>query len=500
MVTSYVYRHTDQTLQPRRAVFDPFVLAGLRPNDALVGLPPLPDTPRHQSTASSASQGVVTAFFNRTMRNESVHPKSSHSRTGSRDRLIDVERWAVPPTATTTISRSNSQKNLSSPTKYPVLSTRQSSTAVPRQPTQIRQSPTKTASTRPSPTRSVNRDTISHSHAPSTRSVHRSRSLRNSSPPLVASASFQLPTSTSDASLIGDCSFAGAPSSSNGDDSIDLGIRDVRPALPAPSQLGYQRGEVEEGSTTPTKALVGVQGKEHSTVSRGSRSTLKPSRPMQNLNESNLLPSSPAKFADLLTSTNALARTEPPWSGSESTTTARAGITATSRATPARESPARRQDHAKNPTVSPNKRSTVAPRIPRQSPSTATMSSVKSKRTFPASSSGNSLASVGEEAGHLTNPDMSTLLPVSSAERVRHLLRDDGMILRETMFDEPSFRSPVKAVRATPSYNDMETKSIPDAGDVTFDVRDLMAKMNKPKRASGTEESFVDLLHGDGDL
>lgn len=74
------------------------------------------------------------------------------------------------------------------------------------------------------------------------------------------------------------------------------------------------------------------------------------------------------------------------------------------------------------------------------------------------------------------------------------------MILRETMFDEPSFRSPVKAVRATPSYNDMETKSIPDAGDVTFDVRDLMAKMNKPKRASGTEEGFVDLLHGDGDL
>ena len=36
--------------------------------------------------------------------------------------------------------------------------------------------------------------------------------------------------------------------------------------------------------------------------------------------------------------------------------------------------------------------------------------------------------------------------------------------------------------------------------DVTMDVKDLMARMTKPKRASGTEESFIDLLHGEHEV
>jgi hypothetical protein len=37
-------------------------------------------------------------------------------------------------------------------------------------------------------------------------------------------------------------------------------------------------------------------------------------------------------------------------------------------------------------------------------------------------------------------------------------------------------------------------------GDVTLDVGEMMARMSKPKRPSGTEESFIDLLHGDHNL
>jgi hypothetical protein len=36
-----------------------------------------------------------------------------------------------------------------------------------------------------------------------------------------------------------------------------------------------------------------------------------------------------------------------------------------------------------------------------------------------------------------------------------------------------------------------------DEGDMTLDIGAIMAKIGKPKRMSGTEESFVDLLHGD---
>lgn len=108
------------------------------------------------------------------------------------------------------------------------------------------------------------------------------------------------------------------------------------------------------------------------------------------------------------------------------------------------------------------------------------------KRTFPSSSSGNSLASVGEEKHIL---DQSTLLPTSPI-KIQDLLKD--MITNESFFEEPSMFLPLPpaSVRKTP-------RRPVHAADVTMDLQTLMSKVKRPKRASGTEESFVDLLHGE---
>ncbi len=139
----------------------------------------------------------------------------------------------------------------------------------------------------------------------------------------------------------------------------------------------------------------------------------------------------------------------------------------------------------------------------RHTPSPKIVTTIKSKRTFPASS-GSSLASVGEELDHRPNFDISTLLPVSP-DKIRHLLRDEEMITREILQEAPSFLlpakpSPAKTARNTPSSSRTVKKAFADVGDVTMGVKDLMAKMNKPKRASGTEESFADLLQGEKGL
>ena len=87
----------------------------------------------------------------------------------------------------------------------------------------------------------------------------------------------------------------------------------------------------------------------------------------------------------------------------------------------------------------------------------------------------------------------------SSPEKTRHL-HDKDLISKMTMFNRPDGRksekiSPVKTSQPMPSSGRTITQSM-HAADVTFDVCDLMAKINKPKRVSGTEESFADLLHG----
>lgn len=144
--------------------------------------------------------------------------------------------------------------------------------------------------------------------------------------------------------------------------------------------------------------------------------------------------------------------------------------------------------------------------------------SIRSKRTFPASSSAQSLASVGEEGqgGHvdIDAGDMSTLLP-TSPDKLRHLLRNEEMLQNETMtFDGPSMLATISGLPDRMPYRSIDSifgntaptprqiaqrqspqKARPAAsGDATIDLNDLMGKVTKVKRPSGTEESFVDLL------
>ena len=92
--------------------------------------------------------------------------------------------------------------------------------------------------------------------------------------------------------------------------------------------------------------------------------------------------------------------------------------------------------------------------------------------------------------------DVSTLLP-SSPARTAHLLSDKHQLLRESLpssdsGDESFFLPPMPSTaRKTPRKPN--TKA-----DMTMDIGDLMAKMAKPKRPSGTEESFEDLLNAPG--
>ena len=94
------------------------------------------------------------------------------------------------------------------------------------------------------------------------------------------------------------------------------------------------------------------------------------------------------------------------------------------------------------------------------------------------------------------------------------------MISDETMLEEKSFllplppptarkpRSPMKRLingdpdlallsptRGGPSPRKGTQPNTP--GDITLDIGDMMARVARPKRASGTEESFEDLLHAD---
>ncbi|WVQ94254.1 hypothetical protein IAU59_001333 [Kwoniella sp. CBS 9459] len=307
------------------------------------------------------------------------------------------------------------------------------------------------------------------------------------------SASFNLPTYLADASLIADCSLMGGSTSGISDDSFDMAVNRLRPeavsAAAKTEDLGSSGCSSSNGSDTSTEAC----------------STLRPPR-TERLDQSTLLPRSPAKSAHLLASTNAINNVQPPWSGDESSAISIASISSSAG------------------TISPEKASSSFPKSQtmRGFPTSesahstiATMDPSKTKRTFPSSSSGQSLASVGEEPEYPAEAEMSTLLPVSPV-KTAHLLTDAELITRETLAGEASFRLPLPT-RATPfktftmSHRSPKKATSPlksvlplhmntemkDDGDVTMDVKDLMAKVGKPKRASGTEESFVDLLHDD---
>jgi hypothetical protein len=146
------------------------------------------------------------------------------------------------------------------------------------------------------------------------------------------------------------------------------------------------------------------------------------------------------------------------------------------------------------PYPTPSSRPARSPTKPTStSTSTASPSPSKTKRTFPASSSHIMLSRLGEEAAL----DVSTLYP-RTPTRMAYLLDDRHQLLRTSL---PSSESEGDSVLFAPSPPVPSRKTprkatpVKDA-DMTMDVAQMMARMGKPKRPSGTEESFVDLMHG----
>lgn len=338
-------------------------------------------------------------------------------------------------------------------------------------------------------------------------------------------------------SMIGDTSMLSMGVS---DHSLDFGIEAIRPQATVrpphrtfPEFASPHKAREPAGSRSPTK--LAFQQEDAPALVPG-------------LDHSTLLPSSPSKHEHLLTSDHAIARVEPPWASST------IKPFSTSPTKPPSTSPTKRTAR------SPEKRSIVddifaipvhLPVLPtRHSPTksnnvaTPRSGSVKARRVFPASSSAQSLTSVYEESPRpplsrhqgqsVDAGDMSALLPTSPL-KANQLLEDDQLLTRETMMEENSFvlpppppsvrrRSPEKARACVPSsssrtdlrFSEAASCIAPrvdptpraqgqatspakaDIGDTTLDVKDMMARMTKPKRPSGTEESFEDLLHADG--
>jgi len=79
-----------------------------------------------------------------------------------------------------------------------------------------------------------------------------------------------------------------------------------------------------------------------------------------------------------------------------------------------------------------------------------------------------------------------------------HLMGDEHQFMRQSLpmseGDSILFASPPPPImtRQTPRKQSSPSKD----ADMTLDINQMMARMTKPKRPSGTEESFEDLLHG----
>ncbi|WVQ72349.1 hypothetical protein IAR50_001900 [Cryptococcus sp. DSM 104548] len=278
---------------------------------------------------------------------------------------------------------------------------------------------------------------------------------RSPAPAPRLSASFRLPN-MGDLSLIGDCSLFGGGGMED-DSLLDFEMSRIRP---------QGSGTMDRSTSDPFSLSEARQG-----------SGLQV--PPAHLAQSTILPSSPAH---LLASTNALGRIDPPWEGNESTmTTASSDDSIDTLNAGSRPSSPTKGSSAKTHSL-PRSRG-----MPTSQSSSALYS--KSKRTFPASSSGKSLAAVGEEAEYRPELEKSTLLPFGNQEAA-HLLRDGDLLSRETLVEDKSYR-----LAAPPPKQVFTAKG--NLGDMTMDVKDLMANIGKPKRASGTEESFVDLLKAD---
>jgi hypothetical protein len=285
--------------------------------------------------------------------------------------------------------------------------------------------------------------------------------------------------------MIGNCRPPTSLGFGKDEDSFDFDIEQIRPLTNRKARLGRKEEDEarEEILTSPSKQMLAVPA-------------------MNRLNESTLLPSSPR--ADLLASTHAISRVAPPWAdlASASTSSSINIIDSAEKDVPV-------------PTL-------------RKSPRKALKSAPRTKRTFPASSSDKSLATVGEH-DFLQVPssalDQSTILPVSPAKQA-HLLGREHMLLNEdmsllandegnTFYLPPQVPAgpmepvpkisvpPVPTSSRTPRKRTSPLKTVQPRDEVwnqTLDLKELMANAKKPKRASGTEESFADLLNGDHEL
>lgn len=495
-------------------------------NDDLQYLPPLPETPRFERRMDSASGSSVRQSTSRIFQPTKI--VSSHSRTPSQTKLNDHDSvlglddvWggpslsprkrAMPKSSSkndlfrtpgrTELPRSSS-RDLASPPKYPVMSTRQSSINIPRSASSSRIITVELRLTRNLPVKSPPADipplsaaadqlTPPHpkltiptaepsqlelpSAAPDLAFSSMTNRQASTSPVASLSASMLLPKiqGNLDISLINDESFLGGST----DDSFDWAIEDLRPKsvkpnpLPEPSELGYQkaRGKTEDVSITPTRII-----KQSKTPTRDAllkaADTARLAPSTSKLDESTLFPVTPAKSAHLLTSAYQIKNTEPLWTGDESITAF--DLPPVTRQTPFKANTSREEKgHSRSSSLD------------RKSPA---LSSSKSKRAFPASSSGSTLASVleGSEAGL---QDVSALFPVTPS-RYRHLMTDQSMIMDTKLDEGPSIRAtlprgpdssakssvnayPSKSTnRSTPSSSSTVKRAGGDAGDVTLDV------------------------------
>lgn len=134
--------------------------------------------------------------------------------------------------------------------------------------------------------------------------------------------------------------------------------------------------------------------------------------------------------------------------------------------------------------------------------------SVRRPRIPPSSSSNFLALPAMDHAG-----DMSTFLPVSPL-KTRHLMSDEHLLTHTKMDDEtmldmslimPPRLSPAKTPHrshtAMPTRTPRSAKSRnePAAEDMTMDIQQMMAKVNKPKLGLGAEESVLDLFRADMD-
>ncbi|WWD22797.1 hypothetical protein CI109_107291 [Kwoniella shandongensis] len=460
------------TFERARVSLAMFGLDGLPTNEHLSNLPPLPETPKHARRIDDIPEGIVSAYVSRTA---SSNPSTLEAPLEAASKMLNDkhENGLSLDIRPGSIVRSKSFHSTPIQPSYPVLSTRQSAFNPPITKTPSREKNHIGPALQSKPT---SRPTTIALDAP----------VQSAPPPPRLSASFNIPSTADDASLLLDYSLAGGAPSSAGDDSLELNIRDLRPALPVATSL----------------AKVDDQQEDKSSVSLSSS----PSHP-----SASAAPSSSLDATQLPSSVPDLDRLDLP-KGTDSLHSSSSSGNSTSTIKP----------------VGPDTSSPFVSRSPPRShrigfPSLNSAKSPSSTltRTFPASSSARSLASVGEEAEHLFNPDVSTLLPVSP-QKAAYLLRDDELISRETLAEEPNFHLPLPhASRISPVMPNTIQRHISQSpskyspskirgfarrtdvvisGDVTLDVIDLMAKVSKPKRESGTEESFVDLLHGENML